>query len=274
MEHAEIFEDRQQAARLRAEAEFGWREIQPYFAGQQKPNTVLEVGCGTGYLLSQMAQKFNDISFTGVEPIGSGFTQFESTLNTIEKEFANITFVRKRIEDIKSEKRYDLIYSINVFEHLDDWREAIDICMSLLNSNGLLVILCPNYWIPYESHFSLPVIGNKSLTYKVFSKRITEMEERLRAQGLWKSLNFVTVPQIQRYCKVKGYTPEFDTAIMARMLDRLDDDPEFKKRQSSLARLASIANQLGAGFVLRLLPPRWGAYMKVTFRAQNQQNLV
>lgn len=263
MDHAEIFKDKQQGVRLRAEAEFGWREMKPYFERLQNSDAVLEVGCGTGFLLSQMAQKFRDISFTGVEPIGSGFMQFESALNAIEKQYTNITFIRKRIEDIQSEKGYDLIYSINVFEHLDDWREAIDICMSLLKPNGHLAILCPNYWIPYESHFSLPVIGTKSLTYKIFSKRIARMEENFGAEGLWKSLNFITAPQIQRYCKIKGYDLDFDPAIMARMLDRLDDDPEFKKRQSSLARVASLANRLGAGFLLGILPARCSAYMKV-----------
>lgn len=267
MDHAEIFKDKQQGDRLRAEAEFGRREVQPYFEEQKKPQAVLEIGCGTGYLLSQLAQKFDDISFTGVEPIGSGFAQFESTLNAIEKKYANITFIRKRIEDIQSDERYDLIYSINVFEHLDDWRAAIDICVSMLNPGGLLVILCPNYWIPYESHFSLPVIGTKSLTYKIFSGKIVRMEEAFEAQGLWKSLNFVTVPQVQRYCRTKGHNLEFDTAIMARMLDRLDEDPEFKKRQNRLARMASLANRLGAGLLIRILPPRWSAYMKVIVRA-------
>ncbi|WP_373085379.1 class I SAM-dependent methyltransferase [Sneathiella sp.] len=269
MDHVEIFKDEQQGARLRAEAEFGWREMKPYFERLQNSDTVLEVGCGTGFLLARLAQKFNDISFTGVEPIGSGFMQFESTLNAIEKQYANITFIRRRIEDIKSEKRYDLIYSINVFEHLEDWRDAIDICVSLLNPNGQLVILCPNYWIPYESHFSLPIIGTKSLTYKIFSKKIAQMEEGFGAEGLWKSLNFITAPQIQHYCETKGYDLNFDRAIMARMLDRLDDDPEFKKRQSGLARVASLANRLGAGFLLGILPARCSAYIKVTVQEKH-----
>ncbi|WP_340150553.1 class I SAM-dependent methyltransferase [uncultured Sneathiella sp.] len=265
---AEIFKDEEQSARLRAEAEFGQREIQPFFEDDNLPGSVLEVGCGTGFLLSQLAEKYKDSSFSGVEPIGSGFSQFEDTLNAIESRYTNITFIRKRIEDVKSDEKYDLIYSVNVFEHLDDWREAIDICLSMLNINGRLVILCPNYWIPYESHFSLPIIGSKSLTYKIFSKKILEMEEAYDAHGLWKSLNFVTAPQIKKYCHSRDYTLEFDTAVMARMLDRLDEDPEFKKRQSALATIAIIANRCGAGFVLRSLPARWGAYMKAVIRAK------
>lgn len=266
MEQVEIFKNNEQSVRLRAEAEFGWREIQPFFEEGKKPTAILEVGCGTGFLLSQLAEKYDDISFSGVEPIGSGFSQFEGTLNAIESRYKNIKFIRKRIEDIKSDTKYDLIYSVNVFEHLDDWREAIDICVSMLNANGRLVILCPNYWIPYESHFSLPIIGTKSLTHKVFSKKILEKEEAFDARGLWDSLNFVTAPQIKNYCNSKDYRLEFDTDIMARMLDRLDEDPEFKKRQNSLAVIAILANRCGAGRILRSLPARWGAYMKAVIR--------
>ncbi|MEX1034608.1 MAG: class I SAM-dependent methyltransferase [Sneathiella sp.] len=267
MEQVEIFKNEQQKARLRAEAKFGQREILPFLEKQKVPGSVLEVGCGTGFLLSQFADKFKDICFSGVEPIGPGFSQFVDTLNTIEAQYTNITFIRKRIEDIKSDRKYDLIYSINVFEHLDDWREAIDICVSMLNTKGHLVVLCPNYWIPYESHFSLPIIGTKSLTYKIFSRKILQMEDAFDAHGLWKSLNFVTAPQIQSYCNANGYNLEFDTAIMARMLDRLDDDPEFKKRQKALATLARIAKRCGAGLMFRNLPARWSAYMKVIIRA-------
>lgn len=269
MEQADIFQDEQQAARLRAEANFGWREIRSFLECSPKPERVLEVGCGTGLLLSQLSQKFGDISFTGVEPIGSGFSQFENTLKDVQENNKNITFIRKRIEDVTSDKKYDLIYSINVLEHLDDWQKAIDICVSMLRANGCLVILCPNYWVPYESHFSLPIIGTKSATHKVFSRRIAAMEREFGAQGLWDSLNFVTAPQIQEFCTQKGYNIKFDREIMARMLNRLDDDIEFKKRQSGLAKLAGLANRLGAGSVFRMLPPRCSAYMKFVIQKQN-----
>ena len=267
MDSSDIFQDEEQGARLRAEADFGLREVRPFFSLAEKPKTVLEVGCGTGYLLTRMAEEFDDISFTGVEPIGPGFTQFEKALDTVEKKYENITFIRQRIEDVEIDKKYDLIYSINVFEHLDDWREAIDICVSMLNPNGQLVVLCPNYSIPYESHFALPIFGTKSFTHKIFSRQIEQLEDRFDAKGLWQSLNFIKVPQVRKYCELKGYDLSFDTDIMARMLDRLDEDPEFRKRQSALARLAIIANRLGAGSLLSTLPARCGAYMKVVVRA-------
>lgn len=119
--------------------------------------TALEIGCGAGVLLTLLASKFRHVSFTGVEPIGPGFSQFAESLASIEAANANIIIIRSRIEDMSTDQRFDLIFSINVFEHLDDWRRAIDISISMLKPGGMLVILCPNYNIPYESHFALPI---------------------------------------------------------------------------------------------------------------------
>tara|TARA_R110002072_G_scaffold24628_3_gene83508 strand:- start:496 stop:1320 length:825 start_codon:yes stop_codon:yes gene_type:complete len=262
-----VFKDEVQAARLRAEAAFGASEVSPFLEQLDGQATALEIGCGTGLLLSELAKRFDAISFTGVEPIGPGFAQFADSLDAIEKAHVNIAFIRKRIEDVSSNRKFDLIFSINVFEHLDDWRRAMDICISMLKPGGKLVILCPNYNIPYESHFSLPVVFGKSFTQKIFAGTIRKIEEKLDAQGLWQSLNFIKASQIKRFCTQKGYGCDFDRAIMGRMLDRLEVDPEFRERQNTLARIAVLANRLGAGRLFEYLPERFGAYMKIVVKS-------
>lgn len=262
-----LFADDKQAARLQAEADFGFREVAPHVNRVPTGASIMEVGCGTGLLLTRMAEKFGDYSFTGVEPIGPGFSQFAETLSAFERKYENIRFIRERIEDVREDQQFDLIYSVNVFEHLNDWRKAIDKCCTMLKPGGRLVVLCPNYCVPYESHFTLPIIINKPLTYRLFEKLIIRTEEKLDASGLWQSLNFIKAPQIRRHCELKGYRFHFDKAIMKRMLDRLDEDPEFRERQSALAKIAILANRLGAGNLLRVLPARFSAYMKVIIEA-------
>ena len=259
---ADTFTTDDQQRRLEAEATFGLREMAPFFEDESKPQTVLEVGCGTGVLLSRLSKLHPGIAFTGLEPIGPGFAQFAKALNRIEAENSNITFLRDKIEDVQTEQTFDLIFSVNVFEHLDDWRLATDICVSMLAPVGRLVVLCPNYSVPYESHFALPILGTKTLTHRVFEKRITHLEDKLDAKGLWSSLNFITSGQFARHCRAQGHEFSFDTGIMKRMLDRLDTDPEFRKRQSGLAKLAVFGNLLGAGTVLSMVPARFSAYMK------------
>ena len=61
----------------------------------------------------------------------------------------------------------------------------------LLTPSGKLIILCPNYGFPFESHFSIPIIFNKKLTALIFKKRIEIFEKINACEGLWDSLNFV-----------------------------------------------------------------------------------
>ena len=70
-----------------------------------------------------------------------------------------------RFEDFKPRKKYDIIYSVNVFEHLLDWKLYIDKTKEWLKPQGVNIILCPNYSFPYESHFKIPILLNKEITY-------------------------------------------------------------------------------------------------------------
>ena len=68
--------------------------------------------------------------------------------------------------------KYDLIYCVNVFEHLNDWRKFLLVATEWLSKDGKIVILCPNYGFPYESHFRIPIFMNKAFTYKIFNSFI------------------------------------------------------------------------------------------------------
>jgi SAM-dependent methyltransferase len=264
-----LFSNPNQLSRIRAEADFGLREIEGLVAALPAGSRVLDVGAGTGYLLARLAITYPTLEFTGVEPIGEGFSQFSQALDLIDDAHANITINREPIEDFKlptGHGGYDLIYSVNVFEHLDDWQAGLDNSVSLLSPSGELVVLCPNYSFPYEPHFSIPVLGSASLTKRIFARKIRAVEEQEDCAGLWASLNFITVPAFARYAKSKGYVVDFDREIMARMLARLDDDKEFAKRQSGLAPFASALNRLGAGRLLSVLPAATSPYLKAIIR--------
>ena len=47
-----------------------------------------------------------------------------------------------------TKKRFDLIYSFNVFEHLKNQNKYIDTMNNLLSLNGKSLIFCPNYDFP------------------------------------------------------------------------------------------------------------------------------
>ena len=264
-----MFDDEFEHDRIKAEAAFGLNELMAEIDALPSGARILEIGCGTGYLLAQLSSRRPDAHFEGVEPIGQGFAKFEATLSRIEAQFQNLDIHRIPIEDFvrpQGAAGFDLIFSINVFEHLGDWRMAIDRATALLDTGGRMIILCPNYAVPYEPHFAIPIIGGPQMTRRLFRKRIAAVEERADSAGLWESLNFISVPALESHCKARGIHVVFDRGVMARMLDRLDTDPEFAKRQSAVAAVARLLRRLGAGWFLQRVPARWSPYMKADLK--------
>ena len=75
---------------------------------------------------------------------------------------------------------------------------------SVLAPAGSMVHTCPNYHVPYEPHFGIPLVpGVPSATRFVLPGRIA-------SSGLWRSLNFVTSTGLRRTARRAGLTVEFE----------------------------------------------------------------
>lgn len=192
------------------EADFGYTHIHPYLKALTPGAKVLEVGAGFGILLTAIQKDFPHLKITGLEPFRDGFL-FPETYRKIAQ---NPDIQEYGYEDFKVPDTFDLIFLINVFEHLPDWFDFLKFVKAHLSENGVCVILCPNYGFPYESHFRLPIIINKDITYKIFKNRIQKFEKENNRQGLWKSLNFVKWSALRKACAKLGLQYKFDPNIM------------------------------------------------------------
>ena len=253
----------QQGPLLLAEAEFGARAIFGYLEALPPGDSVLEVGSGPGILLAAASERFPQLRFTGVEPIQDGFSASTAILERLSTEIP-IDVRRTGYETLDGDERYDLIFLINVFEHLPDWRHFLGFVERRLAPEGRCVVYCPNYGFPYESHFYLPIIGGKRLTGRVFAGNIARQEAERGLGGLWQSLNFVTWRQVRRGVKKTGLRAQFDPGMLSTMIGRLDSDVEFRKRQGRVGALARFARRTG---ILRLLEskPLWGIHPYMHF---------
>ncbi len=218
---------------LLREAIFGFSEIKNYLNGSQKK--VLEVGCGPGILLNELSIAYPNNEYCGVDPFISSYSKFNNIFDSINK----TKFHKCKIEDLNTDEKFDLIFSINVCEHVEDWKSYIDKTMSLLSENGLSLILCPTYDLPYETHVIIPIIINKDITYKIFEKKIRDYEANLGIEGNWESVNFIKARHVKKFITGK-YKGNFDLDIQDRLFKRFTDDNFFLERHGLLGKIAQL----------------------------------
>ncbi len=216
---------------------FGYKEIYQSIINNNI-KSVLEVGCGTGILISELKERFPEIKFTGLDPNESGFHDYKNISKKVIHEEKSINIINSAIEAYTTNETYDLIFSFNVFEHVKNQNEYLETTYNLLSQEGKSIIFAPNYDFPYEPHFILPIIINKKLTKKLFDKKIATHENKTKEFGLWEGLNLNGKSSIEKFLIKNNYDYIFDLDIKDRMIKRIFDDKYFKKRQGVAAKLA------------------------------------
>ena len=248
------------------DAKFGLHQLSNYFYKKKKLE-VLEIGCGIGLLLAFLKEKYPNITTHGVEPYKAGFDRLKATKKILPK---NINITYKNFEDFKPKKKYDIIYSVNVFEHLLNWKLYLDKTKEWLKPNGVSIILCPNYSFPYESHFKIPILFNKKITYALFKNKINHFEKENKSHGLWNSLNFIRMRDIQNYCLKNDLKFKYCNKIFHDIINRLDNDRDFRNRQKLVGLFAKNLKKYGFLYLLdnnffHFLHP----YMKIEITIKN-----
>jgi len=248
------------------EALFGLHHIKEFCKKLKGNDNVLEIGSGSGILLNLLSENFKDINFQGIEPFGEGFSSL-NYLNSLSIE-NGISIKNIGYEELSSDNKYDLIFCINVFEHLNDWRNFLEKMSFLLNEKGKIIVLCPNYGFPYESHFRIPIIFNKKITFCIFKKLIRMFEKKNDCLGLWDSLNFVKKREVINHLKDSNYSKNLkiidNLSILDFMVNRIMNDLEFRKRQKSIGSIAIALKRLGLLNIFKLFP-NFIPYMKLEF---------
>ncbi len=221
---------------------FGFSEISDILKNNSEIRSVLEIGSGAGILLNELKKAFPNIDFSGVDPNESGFHRYKEVYESLEKK--EFIIENSQIEKFETTKKFDLVFSINVFEHVRDWKKYIEQTDKLLNKNGKNIILAPNYDFPYEPHFVIPIIINKKITKFFFKNKIKRSEIKTNEVGLWEGLYFLGKKEVERYLTTNNYSYYFDFEIKQRMFNRIIQDKEFKRRQGIGGSLAIFAKNL------------------------------
>lgn len=244
--------------------------IEPYL---EKNKRILEVGAGLCLLsLFLRSQGYNIIA---LEPAQGGFDHFDDLKNSILEPSRNIDL---SVLDITAQElnpaengHFDLIFSNNVLEHIPDINGAVLALANVLAPDGQMIHTCPNYAVPYEPHFGLPVVK--------FWPRITTFiwPGKINAQlELWESLNFLSYFQLRKIATRYKLKIRFSEHVMYNAFLRIGQDSEFAKRHTSSAagRIYRALVKLRLLNLIKIIPPALSTPMVFEISHKKDQGLT
>lgn len=231
---------------------------------------ILEVGSGVGILSAFLAERGYDI--VAIEPSATGFAFMSRIAESVasgsrsEREFRALPLMVHELHPARH-GRFDLIFSVNVVEHIASLDEAFGAMTRLLRDDGSMLHFCPNYTMPYEPHFGIPL-----LPFWPAATRFLFPSVKTRYPGLWDSLNFVTARRLERLANVCGLAMSLDESVMANAVRRLTTDPIYRSRQNRIvAGAMTCFASLGGLKLLDSLPSSWTSPMVARFRKLPRQ---
>jgi len=227
---------------------------------------VLEVGAGIGIV--SLALHRSGIEVVAIEPGLGGFDQ-NALIGSHLREWLrvpDVTYLSVSATKLRPETHglFDVQFSVNVLEHIPDLEAAVGGMCSVLKSGGVMRHTCPNYLIPYEPHFGIPLVP-------FFPRATAWLLPSISQTELWRSLNFVTLGQIERAFAKRGLSCTFASGAMRSAFERLDSDEQFRQRQGRSGVVAATNFTLRHLGLMRLiggLPPVLATPMTFEVRAQ------
>jgi SAM-dependent methyltransferase len=241
-----------------AEAVFGRRFIALDLARLQPKARVIEVGAGSLLLSCQLVREGFDV--TGLEPTASGFSHFDQMRQMVQERASALgcspRILNLAAEDLSEHNRFDYAFSINVMEHVDDVAQVVANVGRSLVVGASYHFTCPNYLFPYEPHFNIPTVFSKRLTERVLSQKIFGCKDMPDPAGTWRSLNWISVGQVQRISKkLPWLRVTFDRLLLVSTLERICSDTDFANRRSPTVRkLLTLFVRLRLHLLLGYMP--------------------
>ena len=244
------------------EAEYGIKLLSSH---NLEGKRILEIGSGAGILTSWMLK--NEVDIVGIEPSAIGYTFHKDIFSAIWDYFQLPT---DRIYDLSAEQldptvlgKFQFIFSVNVMEHIpkENLELVFEKMKSVMSKDGMMLHHCPNYVVPFEPHYGIPLVP--------FFPHVTGKMRGVYKEGVWQSLNFITLPQVKKIANRLELKIDFKKAVMKETFTRLESDAQFASRHPALVKVYKILKATGVISLLGLIPPSLCTPMTFTMTHKN-----
>ena len=204
------------------------------FATRHMPDRklrIMEVGAGLGLISAYLASLGHEV--VALEPANLAFGIFDITKKTIWEELGDeAPYLEERpAEDIDIDETgdFDFIFSINVLEHIGDLEAATAAMLKVLRPGAISAHLCPNYFVPYEPHYSLTMVpgGFHNLTRRLFAGTIDPNPDA------WNSLNFITAARVRKMARANNVDVTFQKGLIHETFLRMGAEEEISRRHGN-----------------------------------------
>lgn len=178
-------------------------ELLKKFCPNIKEKKLLEVGSGFGIFLLVARQRYN-IDAYGVEPSSEGFGESDSIAKKILSDnWVNPdVIVNGKGEAIPfPDSHFDVAYSTNVLEHVDDPQKVVSEMVRVTKPGGIIQIVVPNYGSFFEGHYAMFYLPYQpkwlwKLWLRFISRKDTSFVDTLRTNLNYFSIKRMVTPHV------------------------------------------------------------------------------
>lgn len=239
-----------------SEAQFFAKVVAPDLSRLSPGSQIIEIGSGIGLLALFLSSK--SFVVTAFEPQSSGFNQMNEMRREIVTNWKPVSppvEFREALldESTKLNKLADYIFAINVIEHVPNFVGLIGNGIRAKTDDGIFRLVCPNYTIPYEPHFNIPIIFSKKITKFIFRQKISSSSIP-NSEEFWNDLSWPTQRGLKKSLKSVGWEVTFSRDATNEYLKRALSDSAFIDRKGKVVgRLFKLISLLAK--IVRFVPP-------------------
>lgn len=132
---------------------FGYTEMGAYarqlvfrrllrYVPMDRIKTILDLGCGQGEFSLMLADAHKDKLIDAIDLDRPPILKIQQTIDHFQ--IPNLKTYNCKIEDLDRHDYYDLIFSVDVFEHIPEEQMPFKACYEKLKQGGHLIIKVPN----------------------------------------------------------------------------------------------------------------------------------
>jgi len=173
------------------------RYIINFLANFPKETSILDIGCSSGILLSELAESGFDIkNLYGVDIS-------ENAIHNCKRNGIPNSFVMNA-QSIKLEKKFDVIVASDCLEHLENDSKALENWYEQLDKNGILIVFVPALMILWSEH-DIVNMHFRRYTRKNLKKNLLAKNFIIEKSSYWNFLLFFPILIYRLISRIKVF---------------------------------------------------------------------